>query len=126
MYDENEEVETGGKEEEADIEQIDTEFAEEEDWGRQLKEIKTYAKQLHELADMTAYNAPYADQRMLDFITHKAASAIELEEKIKSKENRTNSPFAPHLPMFSPEFPDIIFIRTRPFARTRENLSKYE
>jgi hypothetical protein len=127
MDNDNEGEETGG-EEEADVERIDTELAEEEDRDRQQqqKEMKTYAKQLHELADMIAYNAPYADQRMLDFITRKATSAIELQEKIKSKENRSNSSSAPHLPMFSPEFSDVIFIRTRPLARIHENLSKYE
>lgn len=126
MDDENEGAEISGEEEEAVVEQMDAELAEEESREMRLKEMKNYAKQLHELADMIAYNAPYADQRMLDFITRKATSAIELEEKIKSKENRLNSFSAPHLPIFSPEFSDIIFIRTRPLARIRENLSKYE
>jgi hypothetical protein len=65
-----------------------------------LKEMKNYVNQLHEMADMIAYNAPYADQHMLNFIPHKYTS-IEQQEKIKSKENRLNSSSAPTY-QFSP------------------------
>jgi hypothetical protein len=37
------------------------------------------ASRLHELADMLAYNAPYADQRMVDLATRKTALAVDFQ-----------------------------------------------
>jgi hypothetical protein len=46
---------------------------------------------LYELADMLEDNARFADQLFADLAILKTASAIDLQEKFKNKENRFNS-----------------------------------
>jgi hypothetical protein len=84
------------------------------------------ASRLHELADMLEYNAPFADQRVVDLAIRKTAAAVDLQEKLKNKENRINSSTSTNPPTFSPQFAEVMFVRTRPPARIRENRSKYQ
>ena len=84
------------------------------------------ASRLHELADIIEYNAPFADQRVVDLAIRKTASVMDFQEKLKNKENRINSSTSTNPPTFSTQFAEVMFVRTRPPARIRENRSKYQ
>jgi len=79
------------------------------------------ASHLQVLVNSLIYNAPFADQRVVDLCTRKLASAIDLAKRIRIKENRINSSASTGIPTFSPDFAELMFIRTRPLAQIRSD-----
>lgn len=97
----------------------------EEEHAVRCNTINEIASRLHELADMLQYNAPFADHHVVELVTRKTATALDLQDKIKNKENKMNATTGTKISTFSSTFAEVMFVRTRPLARTCDSHSKY-
>jgi hypothetical protein len=106
---------------------VDDELADmqEEEIQRKVEEMRSWASLLHELADQIDYNAAYADQRVYDLIAHTIAPSIQLRNKVREKENATNSSQGTNLTTWSAAFAGIMTWRTRPLDRIRQSLNSW-
>jgi hypothetical protein len=97
----------------------------EEEIQRKVEEMRSWASILHELADQIDYNAAYADQRVYNLISHTIAPSIQLRNKVREKENATNSSAGTSLTTWSTAFAGIMTWRTRPLDRIRQSFNSW-
>jgi hypothetical protein len=94
----------------------------EEEIQRKVEDMRLWASTLYQMAEQLDHNSAYADQRVYDHIAHIIAPIIQLSNKIREKENATNSSAGTSLTTWSAAFAGIMTWRTRPLDRIRQSL----
>jgi hypothetical protein len=94
----------------------------EEEIQRRVQDMRLWASTMFQMAEQLNDNSPYADQQVYDQIVLIIGPIIQLSNKIREKENATNSSAGTSLTTWSAAFAGIMTWQTRPLDHIRQSL----
>ena len=94
----------------------------EEEIQRRVQDMRLWASTMFQMAEQLNDNSPYADQQVYDQIVLIIGPIIQLSNKIREKENATNSSAGTSLMTWSAAFAGIMTWQTRPLDRIGQSL----